>query len=56
MAWRTWPSLIMSCGGSGGIDEEIGMGLDQDAGFALVGFAKVIAGGDCFVDERFEIR
>ena len=31
------------------------MRLDEDAGFALVGFAKVIAGGNGFFDERFEI-
>ena len=36
-------------------DEHVGMGLDEDAGLALVGVAHVIARADGFVDERFEI-
>ena len=32
----------------GGDDEDVGMGLDEDAGVFLVGFAQVFAGGDGF--------
>ncbi len=36
-------------------DEHVGVGLDQDAGFALVGIAQVFAGRDGFRDEFFEV-
>ena len=38
-----------------GDDEEVGVGLDEDAGFALVSVAKVVAGGDCFGDKIFQV-
>jgi hypothetical protein len=36
-------------------DEDVGVGLDEDAGFALVGFAEVVAGGEGFGDAGFEV-
>ena len=36
-------------------DEHVGMGLDEDARLALVGFAQVVAGGDGFGDSVFEV-
>jgi hypothetical protein len=36
-------------------DEQVGVGLDEDAGFALVGFAQVLAGPDGFGDKGFEV-
>ncbi len=36
-------------------DEDIGMGLHEDARLALVGVAHVVAGGDGLGDERVEV-
>ena len=36
-------------------DEDVGVGLDEDAGFFFVGFAEVVAGGDGLGDEVVEI-
>ena len=36
-------------------DEHVGVGLDEDAGFALVGVAHVFAGGDGLGDQRFQV-
>ncbi len=37
-------------------DEHVGVGLDEDAGLALVGLAQVVAGGDGLGHQRFEVR
>ena len=39
----------------GGDDEDVGVGLDEDAGIFFVGFAEVVAGGDCFGDEVVKV-
>ena len=36
-------------------DEHVGVGLDEDAGLALVGVAHVVAGCDGFGDQGFKI-
>ena len=36
-------------------DEDVGVGLDEDAGFALVGVAEVVTGGDGFSNALFEV-
>jgi len=36
-------------------DEDVGMGLNEDASFAFVGFAKIVPGGHSFGDASFEI-
>ena len=36
-------------------DEQVRMGLDEDAGFALVGFAEVVASFNGFGDQGFEV-
>ena len=36
-------------------DEHVGVGLDEDAGFALVGIAHVVAGLDGFSDQCFKV-
>ena len=39
----------------GGDDEDVGVGLDEDAGVLLVGLAELFADGDGFVDLFFEV-
>ena len=36
-------------------DEDVGVGLDEDAGFALVNVAHVFAGGHGLGDQRFQV-
>jgi hypothetical protein len=36
-------------------DEDVGVGLDEDAGFALVGFAEVVAGAERLRRCGFEV-
>ena len=40
----------------GGDDEDVGVGLDEDAGVLLVGLAHLFAGGDGFFYPCFQIR
>ena len=41
--------------GVGRDDEDVGVGLNEDAGVLLVGLAELFAGGDGFVDLFFEV-
>ncbi len=43
MTCRTWSTFTSICGGIGRNDQHVGMRLDEDARFALVGIAQVLA-------------
>ncbi len=55
MTVRTWPTLTSSCGGSGGIDENVGIGLDENPGLALVGIAHLFARRYRFGHSRMQV-
>src|ERR1019366_2830951 len=49
ITWRTWSTLIIICGGSGG------MGLDEEPGLFLVRVAQIFASLDGFGKARVEV-